>query len=448
MQVKRSGIDTFGECEARFPLFHSIGMRSSLLFVNFFLIILALYQLKPASRSLFIESLGAHRLPLVWIATALAMGAFIAVYHRLVERYSRIHVVLATCGTIALTLVGFRLASADPGPLTSASLYVFVDILGVVLVEQFWSLTNSIYTSGEGKSWYGFVGSGGLIGGLVGGWLAAALIRYTPLTTPDLLLTAAALIVLIALLTFLMGQAGLYCEVDHVVRSTSSSNGWRIFKHSHSRYLILIAAVLLFAQLASPLVEYQFMSSVEAAYGEREARTAFLSAFYGVLGLVSVAVNLLITPVVHRFLGPIAGMLVQPLLMGACAWGFLLQPTLVFGGAARISDRALSYSINRASKELLYIPVDSVVIYQAKAWIDMFGYRTFKIAGSILILVFTQWLPVKLGVPQLSWFTIGICALWIGMVILLRHQYRLVCGAVPVAASPDLSATGGSGQRQ
>ncbi len=418
-------------------------MRSTLLFVNFFLIILALYQLKPASRSLFIESLGAHRLPLVWIATALAMGAFIGVYHRLVERYSRIHIVLATCGTIALTLAGFRLASADPGPVISACLYVFVDILGVVLVEQFWSLTNSIYTAGEGRSWYGFVGTGGLIGGLVGGWLAAALIRYTPLTTPDLLLTAAGLILLIALLTFLMGQVGLYCEVDQVVRSASPLTGWRIFKHS--RYLILIAAVLLFAQLASPLVEYQFMSSVEAVYAEREARTAYLSAFYGVLGVVSVAVNLLITPFVHRLLGPIAGLLVQPLLMGACAWGFLLQPTLFFGGAARISDRALSYSINRASKELLYIPVDSVVIYQAKAWIDMFGYRTFKIAGSILILLFTQWLPVRLGVAQLSWFTIGICAVWVGVVILLRHQYRLVCGAVPKAFVPNPTANGRSG---
>lgn len=444
--MKNPGIDSHApsECEARFPLLRSIGVRSSFLFANFFLIILALYQLKPASRSLFIESLGAHRLPLVWIATALAMGCFIGVYHRLVERYSRILIVQATCGTIALALVGFRLASADPGPVASTCLYVFVDILGVVLVEQFWSLANSIYTTGEGKSWYGFVGTGGLLGGLVGGGLAAALIRYTPLQTPDLLLIAAGLIVLIFLLTVLMGRIGLYCEVEQVVRpAASSADGWRIFRHS--RYLVLIAVLLLFAQLASPLVEYQFMHTVEAAYAEREARTAFLSAFYGALGVVSVAVNLMITPAVHRILGPIAGLLVQPVLMGLCAGGFLLQPTLFFGGAARISDRALSYSINRASKELLYIPVDPVVIYQAKAWIDMFGYRTFKIAGSFLILAFTQWLPVRLGVPQLSWFTISICAAWIGMVVLLRHQYRLACRAVPPDASSGPAGTGHPG---
>ena len=45
--------------------------RASLLFANFFFIMLAYYQIKPASRSLFIGQLGADRLPYVWIGTAL-----------------------------------------------------------------------------------------------------------------------------------------------------------------------------------------------------------------------------------------------------------------------------------------------------------------------------------------------------------------------------------------
>jgi AAA family ATP:ADP antiporter len=268
------------------------------------------------------------------------------------------------------------------------------------------------------------VGTGGLVGGMVGGWLAATLIHYTPLTTPDLLLTGAGIVVLIFCLTWYMGKVGMYCEVDHCARPISSTQGWRAFRHS--RYLTLIAALLLLAQLASPLVEYQFLSIVEGDYLERDARTAFLSSFYSVMGVVSVGINLMVTPIVHRFGGPIAGLLIQPVVMCLASWGFLLNPTLLFSGAARISDRALSYSINRASKELLYIPVDSLMIYQAKAWIDMFGYRTFKILGSVLILLFTQWLPFGLGVHHLSWFTIGICFVWIVLIAGLRYQYHLV----------------------
>jgi AAA family ATP:ADP antiporter len=109
------------------------------------------------------------------------------------------------------------------------------------------------------------------------------------------------------------------------------------------------------------------------------------------------------------------------------SWCFSLHSTLFFGGAAKISDRGLSYSINRASKELLYTPVDSILIYQAKAWIDMFGYRLFKVAGSFLILLFTQWLPFTVSVPQLSWFTAFICLIWIGLIMVLREEYHIVC---------------------
>jgi AAA family ATP:ADP antiporter len=428
MQAQNSKNDITAECEARYPVLHTLGARAAFLFLNFFLIIMALYQLKPASRSLFIETLGSEQLPYIWIATAVSMGVFITFYHRLVERYSRIHVVLGTCLTISILLVIFRLLLQSPGPIASACFYVFVDMLGVVLVEQFWSLTNSVYTTHEGKSWYGLVGTGGLVGGVAGGWVSAMLIKHTPLQTPDLLLTGAGIIGTIFALTGLMGRVGIYCEVERVVRPhQKASGGWRIL--GHSRYLLLIAAILLLAQLASPLVEYQFLNTVENVYPDREARTAFLSLFFSVLGIMSIGVNLGITPLVHRYLGAIAGLLVQPLMMFIFSWCFFLQSTLFFSSATKISDRALSYSINRASKELLYVPIDSVMIYQAKAWIDMFGYRLFKVSGSVVILLFTQWLPFTVSVPQLSWFTISICAIWIAIIFVLRIDYQVACEA-------------------
>ena len=426
MQAENQNNEITAECDAKYIALRTLGIRATFLFLNFFLIIMALYQLKPASRSLFIESLGAERLPYVWIATALTMGVFISYYHRLVERCSRIRVVLGTCLTISILLVIFRVLMTYAIPVIDACFYVFVDILGVVLVEQFWSLTNSIYNTNEGKSWYGLVGTGGLVGGVAGGWAAAMLIKHTPVQTPDLLLTAAGIIGIIFALTWLMGRVGIYCEVDHVVRpQQKASGGWQILRHS--RYLMMIAAILLFAQLASPLVEYQFLNTVESAYADREARTAFLSLFFSVLGILSIGVNLGITPLVHRYLGAIAGLLVQPMMIFIFSWCFFLQSTLFFSSAAKISDRALSYSINRASKELLYVPVDSVLIYQAKAWIDMFGYRLFKVAGSVLILLFTQWLPFQVSVPQLSWFTVSICAIWIAFIFVLRQDYQVIC---------------------
>jgi AAA family ATP:ADP antiporter len=92
----------------------------------------------------------------------------------------------------------------------------------------------------------------------------------------------------------------------------------------------------------------------------------------------------------------------------------------------KISDRGLSYSISRASKELLYIPVDPVIIYQAKAWIDMFGYRIFKVLGSLLIIGLTQWSTFARDYFGLGWVVISGCLIWAVVLVAVHREYRSV----------------------
>lgn len=400
------------------------------LFANFFLIILAYYQVKAASRSLVLEHFDPKAFPWLWIVTAVVLLAFIGAYHRIVERHRRLSVVLASCLVFIALLVAFRVLFAVHGPAAAIGFYVLVDIFSVVLVEQFWSLTNTITSSDEGRRSYWFVGSGGLAGGVAGGAVSAALLTWTTMTTPDLLLSCAACLVLVITLNLWMARLGVYREVSPTADGASpvsAAGGWRAL--AGSRYLLLIAALLMCAQLAQPVVEYQFLDAVNEAYPERDARTAFISGFFSVLGLASIGVNLLLTPLIHRHLGMLAGLATQPLALMLFSLGFMAQPVLWMAGAMKIADRGLSYSINRASKELLYIPVDPVRTYQAKAWIDMLGYRLFKVAGSALIIGLTQFL----GVAQLGWLTVVICIAWLAVIGALGREYARVMPAPGVA---------------
>ena len=133
---------------------------------------------------------------------------------------------------------------------------------------------------------------------------------------------------------------------------------------------------------------------------------------------------MLVTPLIHRYLGIFAGLAVQPLMLAVSSFGFFLYPTLSIAAGMKIADRGLSYSINRASKEQLYIPVDAESTYQAKAWIDMLGYRLFKVLGSGLILLATVWLPVSLSVPELSVLTFLICLLWLYTIARVARYYH------------------------
>ena len=404
--------------------------RSTILFVNFFLIILAYYQVKSASRSLLIEFWGADRFPWVWIASALVLGSIIGVYHRFVERYSRLSVVLGSLACFMALLVVFWAALKMGSAGAALAFYIFVDIFSVILVEQFWSLTNSVSSPNQGKSTYWFIGTGGLLGGGAGGVLAAKLLEHTSMTTPDLLLSCGALLGIAFVLNLYIGRQGLYDEAHARGTLVSVEGGWKSLVKS--RYLMLIAGTLLCAQLAQPVVEYQWAKIIEATYSEMDDRTRFYGLFFGYLGIVSICVNLVLTPIIHRYLGLFAGMLTQPLALSMCSFGFMLQPTLLVSSIMKISDRGLSYSINRASKELLYIPVDPVRTYQAKAWIDMLGYRLFKIIGSALILAFIGLLPGEQVVTQLSWLTLVVCVCWGWLIAMLSREYY--ANALPNAA--------------
>jgi ATP:ADP antiporter, AAA family len=412
------------ECSARYPVLRSHGVKAGIFFLDFFLVITTLYQLKPASRSLFIESLGSARLPYIWIAVALCMGIFISVYHRLVSRFNRQHIVIGSTLAVGITLILFRFWFLFSDKAATIFFYVFVDIMGVVLVEQFWSLVNSVYSTHEGKSWYGFVGTGGLLGGVTGGGVAALLLRYTPMKTHDLLISAAATLFLIFTLTVIMGRLGLFCEVDGVEpEHVSEPSAPHI---TYKRYLVLIAAMMLLSQLLSPVIDYVFMNRVESIYANVEARTTFLSLFFSLSNVISIGVNLLVTPLIHRLWGPIAGLIAQPLVIMISSTLFLFNLTLFYAGATKIGDRGLSYSINRASKELLYVPIGSLLIYRAKAWIDMLGYRLFKGFGSVIILI-VGWLAVassRLG--YLSFIAILISMVWLVLIGLIDKEYRTV----------------------
>lgn len=414
---------------------HRAWARAIVLFVDFFLIVMAYYFVKPASRAIFVEYLGERNLPYVWIGTALILMCFIGYYHRIVARYNRPRVIVVTCLVVGGMLVLCHYLLQLHNAAAAVGFYLFVDLFSVVLVEQFWSLANTLYRTEEAKRWYGFVGTGGLLGGVAGGALAAGLLDRQVLESEDLLLLAAMVMGMSALLTFHLERQGLF----HEARAEGKGDiGWAAgVALLRNRYFQLIAATLLCAQICEPVVEYQFLGIVKAAYHNLHERTAYLSWFSSVLGGLSIAVNLIVTPIVHRLGGGIAGLLAQPVLVLLGTLGFWWQPSLGSGAALKICDRGASYSINRASKELLYIPIDPVQTYQVKAWLDMFGYRFFKIAGSVLILILTQWLPQWLpgGLPkgwevtELSGLLLLVCGGWLAVIAVLAREYRRVLAA-------------------
>ena len=78
------------------------------------------------------------------------------------------------------------------------------------------------------------------------------------------------------------------------------------------------------------------------------------------------------------------------------------------------------YSLFRASKELIYLPLSFSARYRAKEFIDVFGYRTGK-GGSSLVVLGLQ----KLGIAMMNYYlmiALAFVLIWLALVIPLTSR--------------------------
>src|SRR5262249_9688427 len=96
--------------------------------------------------------------------------------------------------------------------------YVWVGIFGVLAISQVWTLANCVLTNREAKRLFGFIGSGGVIGGTVGGFFFHIIAPW--LGAESLLLSMAVFIGISIALVFLIAA-----ENRTMLQSLASSGG-------------------------------------------------------------------------------------------------------------------------------------------------------------------------------------------------------------------------------
>ncbi|CAN0597269.1 unnamed protein product [Laminaria digitata] len=100
--------------------------------------------------------------------------------------------------------------------------------------------------------------------------------------------------------------------------------------------------------------------------------------------------------------------------------GFLVVPHVLLLAAAKALSKILDYSLFRAAKEMLYIPLAYEEKTQGKAVIDMLTYRVAKGLASALVLVL-----VALKAPALvNMLTVVIIVAWFFVSLRLAKRYK------------------------
>lgn len=73
----------------------------------------------------------------------------------------------------------------------------------------------------------------------------------------------------------------------------------------------------------------------------------------------------------------------MPIIVGLALFGFLSLDTLTFLFVLMVGSKAINYALNGPALKQLYIPTTTDVKFKAQAWIETFGSRSSKQAGSL-----------------------------------------------------------------
>ena len=116
-------------------------------------------------------------------------------------------------------------------------------------------------------------------------------------------------------------------------------------------------------------------------------------------------------------------LLMLPVSMGGAAAIILLNRALWAPSVGRIVDTSIRYTIDKTSREVLFLPLPAELKYRAKPFIDVTMDRFAKGVGAVVMLLCIKDWGLGLDWQQLSYVSGVLVVLWVFTAIAARREY-------------------------
>jgi ATP:ADP antiporter, AAA family len=417
------------------------GLLVLLAFLNIAVVVAAFLLAKPIRNSLFLSEYGPYALVYVYAAVPLILTLFVPLYSRIAARVGLRRVTVGTLVFFALNVLAFWAAfrAYPPGPgggagaddtvvwLLPGAFYVWVNCFAVVAPVQAWSFANSLFDTRQAKRLFGIVGAGASLGAITGGVLARTLVGPVGGTVNMLLILAA--LILIAAGIQLMAQVRVRGRGAARPKSHAAPRFLESLRTiRQSRYLTLMAALVFVVAILTQWIAFQLSLAATDRYGDdTDALTAFFGTFNYTLGIAGLLLQVVLTgPALRRF-GVGTTILLLPVVLGFGSTLILLVPifwmVLITAGA----DQSLRFSVDKATYELLYLPLPQPQRGAVKAAIDIVVNRFADATGAVLLGLATQGFfmlgGLGFGLRGTAAVNIALAGVWAALAWQLRSEY-------------------------
>jgi ATP/ADP translocase/HEAT repeat protein len=395
-----------------------------LMFAYSFLAMTSYNIIQPVTRSKFIADLGAENLPYVQFAAGVIIGIIMQGYVKATSRIPRRWVIPVSQAGLAAILVAFWLLFQTRQEWVAAAFYLLGLIFAILLVSQFWTLANAIYDPRQAKRIFGFIGGGTTLGGMTGAGITTLI--AVPLGTNALLLFSAGfMLVCIAIVVWVLrreGHAVVGADVEDE-KGVGAREALKLFVSS--RQIQLIAIIISFGALGAAILDQQLNMATEEfkGRGQTDAITAFLGAVRFWVSAAGFVIQVFLTSRIHRYLGIGFALMVLPVNLAGMAGIVLANAALWAPSLGTVVDRSFRYTVDKTTREILFLPLPTDIKLQAKPFVDVTVDRLAKGIGALMLLVLIKPWGLNLSWQQLSYVTLLLVAIWFVAAMRAKREY-------------------------
>src|SRR4030095_15377178 len=285
-----------------------------LMFAYSFLAMTSHNILKPVFKSKFIDQLGSDNLPYVLMASSILIGVQMHLYSSAIRRLPRQYVIPIVQSVLVVLLVIFWGLLQTGALWVTVALYFFGQILGVLLISQFWTLANDVYDARQAKRLFGLIGGGACLGGAVGALITAT--RVEELGSNNLLLISAATLAIWVGLVLKIFRLPMAAGHQELMDERGVGGREAIQLLAQSQHLRVLAGVVGFAALGAAVVDQQLSMVAEATRADGDAIARLLAQVTVYLSLAGFVVQVALTSRIHRSFGIVAALPLLPTGLG------------------------------------------------------------------------------------------------------------------------------------
>ncbi len=423
------------------------GTTALLLTLNVFLLLATYYIVKPVREALILAGGGAELKSYASAGQALLLLVVVPAYAALASKMPRKRLINVVTLFFAACMVAFYALAQIGIPYLGVVFFLWVGIFNLMVIAQFWSFANDVYTPEQGKRLFAIVAFGASFGAVAGSWLSGRLIA--PLGVEQMLLVSAAILCVTLILTNVIDAR----EQAAAVKAKSGASGTApegtspkgtepeaLDKNGAfglvfgNRYLLLIAFLMLFLNWVNTTGEYilgrVISSTAEEAVASGQAGGLdvgqyigrFYSDFFFVVNICGVVLQLFFVSRILKFFGVRVALLILPLIAFGGYVLLAFYPVLSVVRWAKTAENSTDYSLQNTVRNVLFLPTTREEKYKAKQAIDTFFVRAGDVLSALLVFFGTTYLAFQTS--HFAIFNLVLVAIWIVIAVRIGVENR------------------------